>query len=192
MKTTGNREQLLTTALQLFAEQGYASVGVQEICSATGVTKPTLYHYFGSKDGLLAAVLEADYPDLLGRLNTGSTYRGDLVQALTGLFTAWFDFVAERPDFVALQLSLIALPRNPGIQAQISPWQKQFRDVLLNLFQAAGPQHGNLIGHEALLASALQGLLQAYALDLLNGSLMRSDDFVYKTVKQYMYGIYVL
>lgn len=192
MKAIGNREQLLATALRLFSEQGYASVGVQEVCAAAGVTKPTLYHYFGSKDGLLAAVLEADYPGLLRRLEAGCAYRGDLVQALTGLFTAWLDFVAARPDFVALQLALIAMPRQAAVQALIAPWQQQVRELLLGLFKAAGPQHGNLIGHEPLLATALQGLLHAYALDLLNGSLSRSEDFVYKAVKQYMYGIYVL
>ena len=52
-----NREMILQKALELFAGRGYDAVGVQEICAAAGITKPTLYHYFGSKRGLLDALI---------------------------------------------------------------------------------------------------------------------------------------
>ncbi len=48
-----NRERLLQCALDLFADRGYDAVGVQEIVDTAGVTKPTMYHYFGSKHQLL-------------------------------------------------------------------------------------------------------------------------------------------
>ena len=48
---------ILEEALKLFSNNGYEATGVQEICEQAGVTKPTLYHYFGSKQGLLDAVL---------------------------------------------------------------------------------------------------------------------------------------
>jgi AcrR family transcriptional regulator len=44
-----NRQILLQTALSLFARRGFSSVGVQEIVTAAGLSKPTLYHYFGHK-----------------------------------------------------------------------------------------------------------------------------------------------
>ena len=52
------RAELLDRALDLFAAYGYDGVGVQQICSAAGVTKPTLYHHFGSKRGLLEALID--------------------------------------------------------------------------------------------------------------------------------------
>ena len=48
-----NRELILNAALDLFYARGYDAVGVQEIVDRAGVTKPTLYYYFGSKLGLL-------------------------------------------------------------------------------------------------------------------------------------------
>ena len=48
---------LIERALELFAARGYDAVGVQEIVEAAGMTKPTLYHWFGSKQGLLRAAL---------------------------------------------------------------------------------------------------------------------------------------
>lgn len=44
-----NKEKILQCALELFYARGYDAVGVQEIAETAGVTKPTLYYYFGSK-----------------------------------------------------------------------------------------------------------------------------------------------
>jgi len=47
----------LETASHLFAEKGYASTTVREIVSRAGVSKPVLYYYFQSKEGLYYAIL---------------------------------------------------------------------------------------------------------------------------------------
>jgi AcrR family transcriptional regulator len=52
------RERLLETAAQLFAEKGYAETYVREIVEKAGVSKPVLYYYFQSKEGLFHAILE--------------------------------------------------------------------------------------------------------------------------------------
>src|SRR5688500_12358608 len=50
-------EQMLAAATQLFAERGYANVPMDAIATQTGITKPLLYSYFGSKEGLYAACI---------------------------------------------------------------------------------------------------------------------------------------
>lgn len=52
------RERLLAAAAALFAERGYVSVSMEEIGSRAGITGPTVYYHFGSKQELLAAALE--------------------------------------------------------------------------------------------------------------------------------------
>jgi AcrR family transcriptional regulator len=52
------RERLLETAANLFAEKGYAGTYVREIVEKAGVSKPVLYYYFQSKEGLFFAILE--------------------------------------------------------------------------------------------------------------------------------------
>ena len=47
------REELLQTALALFAERGYENTPVQAITDAIGIAKGTFYHYFESKENLL-------------------------------------------------------------------------------------------------------------------------------------------
>jgi len=49
--------RLINISTALFALHGYDAVGIKEIVDKAGVTKPTLYHHFGNKEGLLKAAL---------------------------------------------------------------------------------------------------------------------------------------
>lgn len=52
------QQRLLDTACELFYEEGIAHVGVDRLVRDANVAKMTLYHCFGSKDGLVVAFLE--------------------------------------------------------------------------------------------------------------------------------------
>lgn len=54
----------METARELFFEQGYAQTGIAQILKVSGVNSGSLYHFFPSKEDLLAAVLE-NYKALL-------------------------------------------------------------------------------------------------------------------------------
>ncbi len=55
----GKREALLGEARRLFYDRGIRAVGVDTVAAKSGVSKMTLYSYFGSKDGLIVACLES-------------------------------------------------------------------------------------------------------------------------------------
>ena len=52
------RRQLISVAVGVFAEQGYAGGSIRAIAERAGVSHATLIQHFGSKEGLLTAVLE--------------------------------------------------------------------------------------------------------------------------------------
>src|SRR5271166_3940822 len=53
------RARLLTAAAELFADQGIDAVSVDAVAEAAGRTSGAVYAHFGSKQGLLLAVLDA-------------------------------------------------------------------------------------------------------------------------------------
>ena len=70
-------------ATRLFADRGFAGTSLQDIADATGLTRPALYHYFGSKDDLLSRLvseLTEGPADELGeiRARAGETATGRL------------------------------------------------------------------------------------------------------------------
>jgi len=52
-KKRPNREKIMDAALQVFADKGFQQATISEISKAAGLTDPTLYEYFGSKEDLL-------------------------------------------------------------------------------------------------------------------------------------------
>ena len=52
------RIALLATARKAFCESGYAAASMDELTAKAGLTRGALYHHFGDKQGLLAAVVE--------------------------------------------------------------------------------------------------------------------------------------
>jgi AcrR family transcriptional regulator len=54
------RDRLIEAATRLFCRYGVNSIGVDEIVAAAGTAKTTLYRAFGSKEGLIEAVLESE------------------------------------------------------------------------------------------------------------------------------------
>jgi AcrR family transcriptional regulator len=63
-----NRDKLLKTAIDLFAAKGFKGTSIRDIAQAMGMSISNIYHYFGSKEGLLLAVLEESSRRLLDRL----------------------------------------------------------------------------------------------------------------------------
>jgi TetR/AcrR family transcriptional regulator len=57
-------ERILVAAMEHFARRGYAAAALREIAITAGVTKPMIYYYFGSKDGLYRSVLDVAHDDL--------------------------------------------------------------------------------------------------------------------------------
>ena len=84
-----NKTKILDSALELFHARGYDSVGVQEIAEMAGVTKPTLYYYFGNKQGLLSTLLNLKYEEMktavFGNLDECKDFRQRLTRGIPGL-----------------------------------------------------------------------------------------------------------
>jgi TetR/AcrR family transcriptional regulator len=63
------RTRLLNAAVRVFDRKGYAGASVREIAEMAGVTKPALYYHFGSKEGVLLAVLRQAQEEFAGAVD---------------------------------------------------------------------------------------------------------------------------
>ncbi|PZG06974.1 TetR/AcrR family transcriptional regulator [Nonomuraea aridisoli] len=93
------RAAIVAAAMPILYERGLDGVGVAELCAAVGVSKETLYRHFGSKEGLIEAVLEARSERVTRWLRTAAEAAGDDPAAqLAAVFDALAGWHAE-PDF---------------------------------------------------------------------------------------------
>ena len=68
-KEPNTREHIIKNALRLFAQKGFFRTTMEDIATATGVAKGTVYLYFKDKQALYAASVEEQFNHLLDRLN---------------------------------------------------------------------------------------------------------------------------
>jgi AcrR family transcriptional regulator len=185
-----NRSTLLTCALQLFTARGYDAVGVQEIVEAAGITKPTLYHYFGSKRGLLDSLLEQEFTPLYQAVQQAATYHGDLPLTLEKVVRAYFEFAKDHRTFYRLQLALWYTPVESEAFQAVAPWNKRLYQEIARMFAQAAEQHGNMRGRQRAYAATFLGMINTYIGLVLNKHTELDDPLVYQAVHQFMYGIF--
>ncbi|GDY31091.1 TetR family transcriptional regulator [Gandjariella thermophila] len=110
-RTAVTKQKLFDAALRLVGERGPASVTVDEIAAEAGVAKGTVYYNFGSKDGLVDALLRHGVELLAGRLREAERY-ADTREAVDHLVDGALGFFGEYPAFAQLLVS--ELWRTPG------------------------------------------------------------------------------
>jgi AcrR family transcriptional regulator len=185
-----NREIILTRSMDLFSSRGYEAVGVQEISETAGVTKPTLYHYFGSKQGLLKALLSPYYAALDEAVSAACAYSGDLPLTLRRLARAYFDFARLNPKFYRFALALLFAPRQGeayGVAAALH--ENQYRRVE-ELFLHASANHGNMRNRQRINAATFIGMVNTCISLWLNDFVELDDALLERSVHQFEHGIY--
>jgi AcrR family transcriptional regulator len=90
-------ERILSTALDLFAIKGYDATSVREICEAAGITKPTLYHFFKSKDGVLRALVVFGFDQFRSIVDGGLAAPGTFRERLKIITRDVFEQARRRP-----------------------------------------------------------------------------------------------
>jgi AcrR family transcriptional regulator len=153
-------EQTLAAAHDLFAERGYATVTMDEVAAAVGVTKPLLYNYFGNKERLYLACMEPAGDALLAAV-VGAVERSDTpVQALHAGIHAFFEFV-DRDRRAWRVLFDETLPAEGGIARRVGEYRTRITDLVArSLIEQLSPAHRVQVD---ALSTALLGAAEALA-----------------------------
>lgn len=104
------RQELLDTAMKLFETEGYDRTSIDRIVDAVGIAKGTFYHYFDSKQDLLAQIVTGWADALYARLESDvDAMSGDALTRLRGIFSHATDLkLADRDATMAFARSLYA------------------------------------------------------------------------------------
>ncbi|MCD7746346.1 MAG: TetR/AcrR family transcriptional regulator [Lachnospiraceae bacterium] len=198
METMDNRTRLLECANELFYEKGYDAVGVQEIVARAGLTKPTLYYYFGSKKGLLEALVAERFERLRGmyRALDERSRRKDLriEEALHWLADIFCGFFEQDRHFYMLMMALFYSARGNEAYQTIQPYIAEFYGMVVQLFDRSADQLGNMNGRQQQFAIGFAGTISSYFLLHYEHDPEERDRVdrqqISALVKQFMYGIF--
>ena len=97
-----NRERILGAALAEFSRHGLGGARVDRIAARARANKRMLYYYFGSKDDLFLAVLEASYAQIRSAERALDLEHLDPRAALERLVEFTWEYLLAHPEFTAL------------------------------------------------------------------------------------------
>ncbi|MEU0413508.1 TetR/AcrR family transcriptional regulator [Streptomyces griseorubiginosus] len=104
--TRDNRDQIMDAAEHLFGRHGYAGVSINQLCKASGLPVGSVYHHFGSKAGVLRAVLERGSAGILAGLPTDDALNGSPLEKLATSYRVAADLITARLPLLRLLASL--------------------------------------------------------------------------------------
>ena len=100
---------MVAAATRIFAERGFSAASMDEIAEASGITKPMLYAYFDSKEGLFLACVERGSRELREQVRQAALSEPTPEQALFRGLVAVMRFVEENDELWSL-----LYPHGPG------------------------------------------------------------------------------
>jgi AcrR family transcriptional regulator len=131
-----SRELILDATERLMATRGYAATSINDIRKACGLPPSSIYWHFGSKEGVLAAVMERGADRFFAAIPTAEDAAGQLAVLST--------LQSQHPDFLRL-FYMLSLERNndPSVAAVIRRVRdtaiRRFRDAITQLLPADTP-----------------------------------------------------
>lgn len=114
-----NRAKLIAVARKAFAEKGYAGASMDELTAEVGLTRGALYHNFGDKRGLMAAVVHQIDEEMAERARARGAQAGDDWDGLLAEGAAYIEMALES------EVRRIVLLDGPSVLGDPSSWPSQ-------------------------------------------------------------------
>lgn len=127
------RERLLAGALELFNRKGYAATTVREIVEAAGVTKPVLYYYFRSKEGIYLEIMRVPNVKFGAFLETAAQTRGPVAERIRVLCCRLFELFREHIQEARLMYAIYYGPPQGAPHFDFEEYHTKVQDLFRGL-----------------------------------------------------------
>ncbi|HSL99945.1 MAG TPA: TetR/AcrR family transcriptional regulator [Candidatus Limnocylindria bacterium] len=127
------RGRLLKSATELFTRKGYAGTTVREIVEAAGVTKPVLYYYFRSKEGIYLELMRGGFSRFDSLLEESLSVRGSAAERLTRLCTEVFSLFLDHIDVARVMYAIYYGPPQGAPFIDFDAYHRSLQDVVRGL-----------------------------------------------------------
>lgn len=114
-----NRAKLIAAARKAFAKKGFAAASMDDITASVGLTRGALYHNFGDKKGLLAAVVAQIDGDMAQRAREMAVSAGDEWERLLAEGIAYINMALDE------EVRRIVLLDGPAFLGDPAQWPSQ-------------------------------------------------------------------
>jgi AcrR family transcriptional regulator len=133
MPRAEREEEMLEAAGQAFARRGFHDASMDAIAAAAGISKPMLYNYFGSKQGLYAAYIERSGRALLQSMREADSRGAPAAQRLRAGILAFLTYAEEHSAGWTI-LHRETLAQGGRLAEELSELRERVTQMLTRLF----------------------------------------------------------
>jgi AcrR family transcriptional regulator len=126
-----SRELVLDAAERLMAEQGFEAATLARVVAESGVPMSSVYHYYGSKDGIVLAVMQRGAERFFADLPWWDRRSGRPAQHLARVISTGVETLERHPDFLRL-LIVFALQPPAAAGGGVAEVVSRIRDAALD------------------------------------------------------------
>ena len=130
------RDDILGCAAELFARKGVASTTVRDIGAAADIYSGSLYHFFVSKDVIVAEILAAFMDDVHSTFRAAVDSAADPVHAVRGLIDATLSVIDRHPHATRIYQNDRAYLREHGLLEPVDAASRGIRDFWMDALHA--------------------------------------------------------
>lgn len=193
MREHESAERIKAVSMKLFNDKGYEATTIRDICSKIGITAPSFYYYFDSKEQLYLQMIQ----------ESSALHQEALTQAidecpsqiaedrLKFIFQAFIRFYQEHPEAYTFLLRNTLFPV-AGIEEKIRErsniWKHQFSEQIAD-FLASSQKRRLPKMDQRVLIKGYHRFIVGYMLQMISGIADSSSEMTEEAWNQYWHGI---
>lgn len=157
------RDKIFSTAAHLFAQKGYNGVSMREISERSEVSKPTIYYYFGSKEGIFRQLMDASVVRMFTVMDEIAQMPISNKEKLVAITKNFFKEAQQHPEFVKFFLNMsIVSPDAAIVQKCMQEAAKRGNMLTLIISQGISSGEFGQTWRPELAASIIGGAMQHF------------------------------
>lgn len=129
------RARLLHSAAELFSTKGYAGTTVREIVERAGVTKPAMYYYFRSKEGIYLDLMRKPLEGFLEAIEAAAGKKGCAWDRIVGVCLGAYDYFMRHLPQARIMYSIYYGPPQGAPFIDFDSVQLRFPETILRLVE---------------------------------------------------------
>ena len=139
------KQEILETAMKLFAEKGYDATSVEEITATVGVAKGTLYYHFSSKEEIYNFLLEEGTKLLINNIDLKISKLNNSIDKLRAVALLQLRIITKYQNLITIYLSQVwgSDQRNQKCQKYITDYIGKIEEIVKEGIQSGELKDGN-------------------------------------------------
>ena len=129
------RKKIFSVAARLFADKGYNAVSMREISEQAELSKPTIYYYFGSKEGIYKELVTTGFSHMHSVLENIVPLKVTVSEKLNLILKKYFNFSQNYPEFTKFISNLIYSAEKMEFLISFKKEAEQKEELITGLFR---------------------------------------------------------